>query len=356
LRNVVAIYAGDASNSRTKIVIAANYWIWSSESEIDGEPASQTRGRGARPMDMRHALANASGAACLAASLVITRPAEATEYGFSEYFLGLTIPMAGYVPPPGVYFWDTFLLYQADRPALAANFVIDIAQTAWFLDSKVFGGTFGFFATVPFLGDRSSVPSSITNSAGITWPFRRSAEIASLADTDYSAVLGWHAGDHHWAFSLTGFAPTGNYDSSRFVQTGLNRPALDIKGAYTFLGQQTGTEVSGGLGLTFNALNTATNYQSGDELHFEWALNQHFPFGLAAGVGGYFYQQLTNDHGSGDTVGSNRGRAAAVGPLISYSFKAGAQQVDLSGRWFHEFAVENRTQGDAIFASLAFRL
>jgi hypothetical protein len=41
--------------------------------------------------------------------------------------------------------------------------------------------------------------------------------------------------------------------------------------------------------MTFNLINTATNYRSGDELHFEWALNQHFPNGLAAGVGGYYY-------------------------------------------------------------------
>jgi hypothetical protein len=307
-------------------------------------------------MDKRRALQKASGAACLAASLVITQPSEATEYGFSEYFLGLTIPMSGYVPPPGIYFWDTYLLYQGTSPALNVHFALDIAQAAWFLDTKVFGGTFGLFATIPFLGDRSSTPASFTNSSGITWPFRRYEDIASIADTDYSAVLGWHAGDHNWCFVLTGFAPTGNYDPSRFVQTSLNRPALDIKGAYTFLSQQTGTEISGGLGMTFNAVNTLTNYQSGVELHFEWALNQHFPFGLAAGVGGYFYQQLTNDYGSGDTVGSNRGRVAAVGPLLSYSFKAGDQEVDISARWFHEFAVENRTRGDAIYTTLNFKL
>jgi hypothetical protein len=52
------------------------------------------------------------------------------------------------------------------------------------------------------------------------------------------------------------------------------------------------------------------------ELHFEGALNEHFPFGLAAGVGGY--KQLTPDGGSGDMVGAFRGRVAAIGPLLSY--------------------------------------
>ena len=155
---------------------------------------------------------------------------------------------------------------------------------------------------------------------------------------------------------LTGFTPAGNFDPNRLSLTGLNRPALDLKGAYTHLSLQTGLEVTGALGLTLNAPNTATNYQSGAELHFEWAVNQHFPFGLAAGVGGYFYQQVTDDHGSGDQFGAFRGRVAAVGPLLSYALKAGAQEVDFSARWFHEFDVENRLRGDSIFASLAFPL
>jgi hypothetical protein len=84
--------------------------------------------------------------------------------------------------------------------------------------------------------------------------------------------------------------------------------------------------------MTPNAPDTATNYQSGEELHFEWAVNEHLLFGLATGVGGYFLQQVTNDHGSGDQFGAFRGRVAAVGPLLGYALKAGAQEVDFSVR------------------------
>jgi hypothetical protein len=106
--------------------------------------------------------------------------------------------------------------------------------------------------------------------------FSRAGDIFGIADTEYSAILGWHAGEQHWNVILTGFAPTGNFVPNRLVQTSLNRPALDLRGAYTYLGLQTGLEVTGALGLTLNAPNTATNYQSGAELHFEWAVNQHF--------------------------------------------------------------------------------
>jgi hypothetical protein len=66
---------------------------------------------------------------------------------------------------------------------------------------------------------------------------------------------------------------------------------------------------------------------------------------------------VTNDGGQGDEwLGAFKGRVASVGSLLSYTIKAGEQQVILSGRWFHEFDVKNRLRGDSIFASLAFPL
>jgi hypothetical protein len=301
----------------------------------------------------------ACGAICLAGSLSTGEPAKATERGLSEYILGLTLPMTGYTPPPGVYFLDTFVLYQAGGNLVSAtgsrsvqavtNFVADLAIVGWFPDFKLFGADPGFAVTVPFGSNRAT--ASFTPQR-----FSRTDEIFSIGDTEFSAILGWHAGEQHWNVMLTGFTPTGNFEPNRLSLTGLNRPALDLRGAYTYLGLRTGLEVTGALGLTLNAPDTATNYQSGAELHFEWAVNQHFPMGLAAGVGGYFSQQVTNDHGSGDHFGAFRERVAAVGPLLGYALKAGAQEVDFSARWFHEFAVQNRLRGDLIYASFSFRL
>jgi hypothetical protein len=91
-------------------------------------------------------------------------------------------------------------------------------------------------------------------------------------------------------------------------------------------------------------------------LGFNRQLNQHFPLGLAAGVGRYFYQQLSGDSGSGAVLGPFGGRVARVGPLLSYTFKADKQELTLSGRWFHELDVKNRIRGDTIVASLSFPL
>jgi len=310
--------------------------------------------------------------ACLgffAASLLFVAPVRATEYGFSDYLLGYGVPMSGYTPPPGIYFSDTFYLYSASAATngnfpfgnitaagVKVNFITNLAATAWYTDVKIFGGALGFGALVPVGSDTNSAAVSFIGPMGFNRQLNRTDSVVSIGDSAYTANLGWEAGEHHWNVALIGFAPTGHYAPNSLAIMSLNRPGFDIKGAYTFLSTQTGTEVSGAVGMTFNLVNTATDYKSGDELHVEGALNQHFPFGLAAGVGGYFYQQITSDYGSGDRVGPFRGRVAAVGPLLSYTFKAGEQQVTLSGRWFHEFDVKNRVRGDSIFASLSFPL
>jgi hypothetical protein len=236
------------------------------------------------------------------------------------------------------------------------NFLVDIAQAAWVTDVKVLGGSLGFAALLPFVGERTSASLSFTGASGINRLIGRTASTDALGDSAFAAFLGWEAGEHHWNATLTGFAPTGYYSSTAISFTGLQRPGLDLKGGYTFLSLQTGIEASAAVGVTVNAINTVTNYQSGAELHVEGALNEHFPFGVALGVGGYYYQQITADGGSGDRVGPFRGRVAAIGPLLSYTLKAGAQEVTLSGRWFHEFDVTHRVRGNSVFASLRFRL
>jgi len=113
---------------------------------------------------------------------------------------------------------------------------------------------------------------------------------------------------------------------------GLNRPAIDIKKAYTFLSTQMGTEDSGAVGMTFSMHNTATDYQSGDEFHVEGALNQHFPIGLPAGVGGYCYQQITVTSVPAPRLDTSRAAWQRFGLLLSYTFQADKQEVTLSGR------------------------
>lgn len=258
-------------------------------------------------------------ALCLTNSLSFVQPVLATEYGLGDYLLGYSLPMTGYTPPPGIYFSDTFYLYQGSASAninfpfgqntlagVSFSFLVYIVQTAWVTDAKVLGGSLGFVALVPFGGERTSASLAFTGPLDIFRQFDRTASVDALGDSAFAAFLGWEAGEHHWNATLTGFAPTGYYSSNALAITSLHRPGLDLKAGYTFLSLQTGIEASAAVGVTVNAINTATDYQRGAELHVEAALNEHFPFGLAAGIGGYYYQQITADGGSGDSVGAFR--------------------------------------------------
>jgi hypothetical protein len=113
----------------------------------------------------------ACGAIYLAGSLSMGEPAKATEYGLSEYILGLTIPMSGYTPPPGVYFWDTFVVYRGagnlfpatgpmSSTRITNNTAGDIAITSWFPDFKLFGADPGFAVTVPFGTERATAAAA----------------------------------------------------------------------------------------------------------------------------------------------------------------------------------------------------
>ncbi len=216
---------------------------------------------------------SAAGLLLVVAAVRISSDAQATEYGLGDHQQGLILPLAGYTPPPGVYFWDTFYLYQGSGklyqnsnlpyPARAAqvtyNFRANIATVAWFTDVTLLGGELGF-ANISGYGSDTTTTATPT---GVGSHVTNQQSVNGFGDTEFSAVLGWHAGEQHWTLAVSGFAPTGDYNPTRITQTGLNRPALDVKGAYTFLSLQSGLEATGALGVTVNGVNTATNYQSG---------------------------------------------------------------------------------------------
>jgi len=68
---------------------------------------------------------------------------------------------------------------------------------------------------------------------------------------------------------VTGDIPVGAYQSTRLSNIGIGHGAIDAGGGYTYFNPQTGHEFSGVLGVTYNFKNTATQYQSGVDLHFD---------------------------------------------------------------------------------------
>lgn len=102
--------------------------------------------------------------------------------------------MSRYTPPPDVYFWDTFVLYQGSGnlfPAIGSrsstrvteNFVADIAIVSWFPDVKLFGADPGFAVTVPCGSNRASADFTVAAKR-----FSLADETAAIGD-EYSAIL-----------------------------------------------------------------------------------------------------------------------------------------------------------------------
>jgi hypothetical protein len=142
-------------------------------------------------------------ALCLTGSLSFVQPVSATEYGLGDYLLGYSLPMAGYTPPPGVYFSDRFYLYQGSANAnidfpfgkntlagVSYNFLFNIVQTAWVTDVKVLGGSLGFAALVPFGSERTSASLSFMGPLDVFRQFDRTASVEALGDSAFTAFLG----------------------------------------------------------------------------------------------------------------------------------------------------------------------
>jgi hypothetical protein len=110
------------------------------------------------------------------------------------------------------------------------------------------------------------------------------------------------------------------------------------------------------VGVTFNGENPATDYKTGTEFHLEGAITQNFSPAFSLGLVGYYYNQLSGDSGSGARLGDFEGEVAAIGGTLGYNFKVGPLPVSTRLKYYHEFAAENRLEGDAGFITVSMPL
>jgi hypothetical protein len=66
---------------------------------------------------------------------------------------------------------------------------------------------------------------------------------------------------------------------------------------------------------------------------------------MLVGLVGYYYQQLTGDSGSGDTLGPFKSRVVGFGPQVGFIFPVGDLQGYLNLKIYKEFAAEHRPEG-----------
>jgi hypothetical protein len=306
----------------------------------------------------RTALAVATAASTL---LLAGGPAtvEAAESASGAYVLGIRGPGAGITPPEGLFFSNQIYVYDGEIsgrlpleggriPARAqVSPIVNIPTLLWITPVTLGDARLGVSLTAPF--GQVSVE-------GTLGPLRVEDDIFSFADPSVAVFLGGRIENVHWQAGVTTFLPIGDYRVGDLANISKNRLAFDVYGALTWLEPTLGLDVTNVVGFTFNQENEATDYRTGTEFHWEWAVSKKFENGLSVGGVGYYYNQIGEDEGRGARLGAFKGEALAIGATLGYDFKAGQIPISTRIRYYHELRTENRLEGDAVFVSVSMPL
>ena len=319
-----------------------------------------------KPVELRSACLAALAFAALAPA------AEAAEGGAGVYLLGKRGPLAAFVPKPGWYLTDDVFYLTGDRSELTplgdrivgnvdAEALINIAQLTWVADTTILGGRLAVSAVLPYGNVDVTAGGTVAGPGGIEIGRTLNDSVTGIGDPAVGSSLGWkkRTGDKFraWSTYASVSVPVGDYEVGRIANVGKNRWAVDVGGAYTMANFKRGRELSSVLGFTFNGDNEDTDYSTGTEMHLEFAGKQHLPSHWSFGFVGYWYEQLTGDSNNPAVLGDFKGRAIALGPEVSYQFVQNPKRpVTLDLRWYHEFEVKNRLEGDSVFLTISFPL
>lgn len=320
-------------------------------------------------------LAGAFGAFAL---LVHPQDARADEGGVSFWVPGFFGSLAATPQQPG---WSVAEIYYHTSVAASGNVAlakeIQIGQIPANLNATLNANVnanvnLGFVAATyvfatPVLGGQASasllgaygsnsttlagaLTGTLTGPGGAGIPFSRfdsiDSSLIAFGDLIPQFTLKWNQGVNNYMTYITGDIPVGAYDSMRLANLGLGHGAIDAGGGYTYFNPQTGHELSGVLGFTYNSINPATQYQSGVDMHFDWGASQFLTKQVQVGLAGYVYREIGCDSGSGDRVGCFQSQVAGIGPQVGFIIPLGDKMqgyLNLKSYW--EFAAENRPSG-----------
>jgi hypothetical protein len=264
----------------------------------------------------------------LACLLGWTQAAWASEGGGSNYTPGFygDFGMAA-MPSKGLYFYNFFAGY-ANRKGDTGN-ILEMPGFLLTTDHSVLGGRYiaGLFPGIMVALDHSGAKDQSRFGLGDAYviPFG----------------ISWQWGD----VSLTAFegivAPTGRFAKDS-LNAGRNIWTFDHLALLTW-NLPMRNELSLALGYMNNTVNPATHYQSGDELHFDYALGHYLQDDLGVGITGSYYRQLTPDHVSGRSgAAAPYSEFATIGPVLLFTPHIAQQEVTMSVKWLHEFNVIGR--------------
>ncbi len=296
-----------------------------------------------------------------AAALTLAGAAHSVESGAPITPFGVFDFGAGMLPPPSdvatvgvrAAFYSASELRDTNGKVSPVGIKLKVNSAALAIvkttDIPLLGGTYGFSAVVPYLdmSNRLTIPTP-----GGPMPLKGTN--AAVGDVTIAPVMV------KWTPSPGLFVngrlelqlPTGSYRAERLINTGANHWTASPAVAFTWIGPS-GLELSSNIQINFHGKNKDTQYQSGVEYQHEFAIGQHVgPWTL--GVGGYLYQQLSDDKVNGAKFqDGNRSRVMALGPAISF-FELGSDWPLIWAHAYKEFGARNRSQGTQVAVRAAW--
>lgn len=292
-----------------------------------------------------------ASSAMLLGILGSTPLALATEGGGSVYAPGVNGFGCCALPPPGTYMMVDAQHYRSDelkgndgRKVPVQGFKVRAEAIAprfiWVTPQDLLGGSLALHTIVPVV--------SLDASAG-----GRSQRKTGVGDIVFGPALGWHLSPNlHTVAAIDFFAPTGEYDKDDLANIGRNYWATHLVGGISYI-NATGINADAKVMYGINARNHDTDYRSGDEFIVDYAAGWAFGNGWTLGVGGYFYQQTTDDEVDGHRYPDNKGASRAIGPALRYD---SGQGWFLTAKGYRETGVRNRAEGDALWLRAVFPL
>ncbi|AYR26555.1 SphA family protein [Herbaspirillum rubrisubalbicans] len=291
----------------------------------------------------RNTLARALGLGCSLGLAIACVPAHATEgSGLPSYPDGLENFGSGALPPPGIYgmVYTGYAQYDKIRgdhgqdigpPDFRVKVGVLAPRVVWVTQQSILGGQLAFHALAPLLDVDAPVAGRSFHSRG-------------LGDITVGPALAYHASPAlHYALGLDITMPSGQYSLTNPSSLGKNIWVYQPLVALSYI-QPEGVNADIKLMYDFNGRNGATQTRSGQAIHADYALGWGFGNGLVAGVGGYLYQQVTNDSGANAAAGKSQ--ALAIGPNLKYD---NGKDFIITAKFQQEYDARNRPEGKQFY-------
>ena len=318
----------------------------------------------------RHRNIMVLGGLCALALSVMPQKALADAGGLSFWLPGTFGSLAATPTTPG-WAYSTIYLHLQMSAGGGKNFVTSngipgsvVAGLNAHADALVEGVT--YTSALPVLGGQAGftvlaapgnigvgINASLTGPLGNTISGSKFDNRTTVSDVFYQGTLKWNQGINNEMIYIAGNIPSGTYDPNRLANLSFGFWGVDVGAGYTYLDSKTGHEFSVVGGLTYSAPNPFLQYQNGIDAHLDWAASQFISKSVLVGVAGYYFQQLTDDHGPGATLGGFRGMAVGIGPQIGFLFPVGDYQGYLNLKGYKDLEVENRPQGWSAWVTFA---